>query len=54
MLQVIFVGGNAQALRQGSRGLDARDIAMNVALPELDGRIISRALSFKAAPRAIR
>ena len=51
VLQVIFAGGGESAWRQGTRGLDARDIAMNVALPEIDGRIITRALSFKAAAR---
>ncbi len=51
VLQVIFAGGEEEAWRQGTRGLDARDIAMNVALPEIDGRIITRALSFKAASR---
>ncbi len=30
-----------------SLGLRARDLAMNVALPEMDGRIITRAISFK-------
>ena len=30
------------------QGLSARDIAMNVALPEVDGRILSRAVSFKS------
>jgi cobaltochelatase CobN len=50
VLQVIFAGGDEMSWRAGARGLDARDIAMNVALPELDGRIISRAVSFKAAP----
>ncbi len=50
VLQVIFSGGSVEAWHAGTRGLDARDIAMNVALPELDGRIISRAVSFKAQP----
>ncbi len=50
VLQVIFSGGDELTWRAGARGLDARDIAMNVALPELDGRIITRAVSFKAAP----
>ncbi|HKT18080.1 MAG TPA: cobaltochelatase subunit CobN [Stellaceae bacterium] len=50
VLQVIFAGGSEEAWRAGMRGLDARDIAMNVALPELDGRIITRAVSFKAQP----
>jgi cobaltochelatase CobN len=51
VLQVIFAGGSEAAWRDGTRGLDARDIAMNVALPEVDGRIVTRALSFKTARR---
>jgi cobaltochelatase CobN len=50
VLQVIFSGGSVEAWQAGTRGLDVRDIAMNVALPELDGRIITRAVSFKADP----
>ncbi len=50
VLQVIFAGSSVEAWETGTRGLDARDIAMNVALPELDGRIITRAVSFKAEP----
>jgi cobaltochelatase CobN len=48
ILQVIFSGGTEDAWRAGTHGLSARDIAMNVALPEVDGRILSRAVSFKA------
>jgi cobaltochelatase CobN len=51
VLQVIFSGGSEAVWRSGCNGLSARDIAMNVALPEVDGRIISRAVSFKAAAR---
>ncbi|HWG80139.1 MAG TPA: cobaltochelatase subunit CobN, partial [Stellaceae bacterium] len=51
VLQIVFAGGEEASWRQGTRGLDARDIAMNVALPEVDGRIISRAVSFKSPPR---
>ena len=51
VLQVIFSGGTEAAWRAGSNGLSAKDIAMNVALPEVDGRIIGRAVSFKAAAR---
>ena len=51
VLQVVFSGGGEAAWREGTRGLSARDIAMNVALPEVDGRILSRAVSFKAAAR---
>ncbi len=51
VLQVIFSGGDEASWRSGTRGLSSRDIAMNVALPEVDGRIITRALSFKSAAR---
>ncbi len=51
VLQVVFSGGNEAAWRQGMQGLSARDIAMNVALPEVDGRILSRAVSFKSEAR---
>ena len=37
----------AAGWRDGTRGLGPRDIAMNVALPEVDGRILARAVSFK-------
>jgi cobaltochelatase CobN len=47
VLQVIFAGGDAERWRASTRGLDARDVAMMVALPEVDGRIITRAVSFK-------
>jgi cobaltochelatase CobN len=49
VLQIIFSGGDEASWRKGTHGLGARDIAMNAALPEIDGRIITRALSFKAA-----
>lgn len=48
VLQVIFSSGTEDLWRCQSRGLSPRDVAMNVALPEVDGRIISRAVSFKA------
>jgi cobaltochelatase CobN len=47
-LQVVFSGGDEESWRAGTRGLSPRDLAMNVALPEIDGRILSRAVSFKA------
>ncbi|NEQ46197.1 MAG: cobaltochelatase subunit CobN [Leptolyngbya sp. SIOISBB] len=49
VLQVILSGGTQEAWQQNPMGLSPRDIAMNVALPEVDGRIITRAVSFKAA-----
>ncbi len=47
VFQVVFAAGTEQAWESGLTGLTARDIAMNVALPEVDGRILSRAVSFK-------
>ncbi|MFQ4137957.1 cobaltochelatase subunit CobN [Nodosilinea sp. PGN35] len=48
VLQVILSGGTKAAWASQSLGLSPRDIAMNVALPEVDGRIITRAVSFKS------
>ncbi|MBD2182420.1 cobaltochelatase subunit CobN [Aerosakkonema funiforme] len=48
VLQVIFSSGTVEQWESGYKGLSPRDMAMNVALPEVDGRIISRAISFKA------
>lgn len=48
VLQVIFSGGTVTQWQTGLQGLTPRDTAMNVALPEVDGRIISRAVSFKS------
>jgi len=47
VLQVILSSGTEEQWRSGFQGLSPRDLAMNVALPEVDGRIISRAISFK-------
>ena len=47
VFQVVLSSGSEDAWHQGLTGLNARDIAMNVALPEVDGRILSRAVSFK-------
>lgn len=47
VLQVVFAGSNQDVWEEGLNGLSARDIAMNVALPEVDGRILARAVSFK-------
>lgn len=47
VFQIVLAGSNEQAWAEGLTGLSARDIAMNVALPEVDGRVLSRAISFK-------
>ncbi len=51
VLQVVLSGGTEPVWRAGTRGLSSRDIAMNVALPEVDGRVLTRAVSFKDAKR---
>jgi cobaltochelatase CobN len=48
VLQVVFSGGDEDSWRAGTQGLGPRDLAMNVALPEIDGRVLTRAVSFKA------
>ncbi|MEL7243684.1 MAG: cobaltochelatase subunit CobN, partial [Cyanobacteria bacterium J06573_2] len=48
VLQVILSSSSLEQWQSSSQGLSPRDIAMNIALPEVDGRIISRAVSFKS------
>lgn len=47
VLQVVLCTDEREVWWQGTRGLSPRDLAMQVALPEVDGRIITRAISFK-------
>lgn len=47
VFQVVLSSASEQSWEENLNGLSARDIAMNVALPEVDGRILSRAISFK-------
>ncbi|MCF3640880.1 cobaltochelatase subunit CobN [Rhizobium sp. TRM95111] len=51
VLQMIFSGSSRAAWQASGQGLTARDLGMNVSLPEVDGRVLSRAVSFKAAAR---
>ena len=51
VIQAILSGGTQEQWEAQHRGLSPRDVAMNVALPEVDGRIIGRAISFKAVLR---
>ncbi|MBX5100443.1 cobaltochelatase subunit CobN [Rhizobium lentis] len=51
VLQAIFSASSREAWAASSQGLSARDLGMNVALPEVDGRVLSRAVSFKSAAR---
>ena len=48
VLQVTLAGNSESDWQESSRGLKATDLAMSVVLPELDGRIYTRAISFKA------
>jgi cobaltochelatase CobN len=48
VLQVVFSGSARDAWLDNPQGLNARDLAMNVVLPELDGRVLARAVSFKS------
>jgi cobaltochelatase CobN len=48
VFQVILSGVGREFWESGWQGLTPRDMAMNVALPEVDGRIITRAVSFKS------
>ncbi len=48
VIQAIFATSFRAAWQASFRGLGAADLAMNVVLPEVDGRIIGPAISFKA------
>ncbi len=47
VLQVVQSGGARDAWAGSTRGLGAADLAMNVVLPEVDGRLLAGVLSFK-------
>ncbi len=49
VLQAILAGSDRATWEANANGLTARDIAMTVALPEVDGRLPVRAISFKGA-----
>ncbi len=48
VLQAILSTTPEEGWRASTRGLAPSDLAMNVVLPEMDGRIIARAIAFKA------
>ncbi|HIO93651.1 MAG TPA: cobaltochelatase subunit CobN [Leucothrix mucor] len=49
VIQLILAANSEEDWREHPLGLRSRDLAMNIALPEMDGRIISRAISFKTS-----
>lgn len=48
VLQLILSGSTQDDWQEQTQGLRSRDVAMQIVLPEMDGRIITRAVSFKA------
>jgi cobaltochelatase CobN len=53
ILQAFHVGASRASWEKDRRGLGGADLAMNVVLPEIDGRIVTRPISFKdEAPRS--
>lgn len=48
ILQTVLASHSREAWMNGAQGLPARDIAMSVALPEIDGRLLAGAISFKS------
>ncbi len=51
VLQAVFSSSSREAWEASPQGLSARDLAMHVSLTETDGRVMTRAVSFKAAAR---
>ncbi len=49
ILQIAFAAEQEEIWQTSSRGLGPRDLAMNVVMPEVDGRIFTRAVAFKAS-----
>ena len=51
VLQMVCSSGSRSAWQQSSVGLGPRDLGMQVVLPELDGRLLGRVVSFKEVQR---
>jgi cobaltochelatase CobN len=51
VLQVALATSTREAWENSKRGANGADLAMNVVLPEVDGRIFTRAVSFKKETR---
>ncbi|MFQ3310360.1 MAG: cobaltochelatase CobN [Candidatus Paceibacteria bacterium] len=48
VLQLVLSSTTNEAWREHKQGLRSRDIAMQVVLPEMDGHVLTRAISFKS------
>ncbi len=53
VLQAIFAGSDREAWEKAPRGLSQADLAMQVVLPELDGRLLTTIVSFKAEAASV-
>ncbi|MEJ8474367.1 cobaltochelatase subunit CobN [Roseibium algae] len=51
VLQVVFSSSSKEGWEDSDQGLSIRDLAMHVVLPEVDGRLLTRAISFKEEDR---
>lgn len=49
VIQCVLAGTSEETWAGSDRGLGARDLAMNIALPEVDGRVLAGAVAFKSA-----
>lgn len=50
IFQIVLSSSQKMEWEASKAGLNARDLAMNVVLPELDGRIFTRIIGFKSKP----
>ncbi len=48
VLQLMLAGSSREAWAESARGLSQSDLAMQIVLPELDGRLSTTAISFKS------
>jgi cobaltochelatase CobN len=48
-LQAVLGSTSREQWLASTQGMSARDLAMNVALPEIDGRVLARTIAFKQA-----
>ena len=51
VLQIVMASCNEESWIESDRGVPPCDIAMNVSLPEVDGRMMTRAIAFKSESR---
>ncbi|HEX3348928.1 MAG TPA: cobaltochelatase subunit CobN, partial [Acetobacteraceae bacterium] len=54
VLQLLLSGSTREEWAESSRGASQSDLAMQVVLPELDGRLLTTAISFKAEDETVR